>query len=466
MALAATLLLPLPVSFYYNDGLWPVYIMSASITLIVGAFLYFVFKNNGQLSHRDGFAVVTVGWFLFATLGTLPYLFVGTITNFVDAIFESMSGFTTTGSTILSNLDTIPKSLLFWRAETQWLGGMGIIVLTIAILPFLGVGGAQLFQAEVPGITKDKLTPKIRDTAKVLWGIYFTLTLMEVILLMLGGVSLFDAICHSFTTMATGGFSNYDASIAAFDSSYTHWIIIIFMFLAGANFALHYQACCGKPLSYLKSEEFRVYGLIFVFATIFFVYLNYDHYDNILINIRDMAFQVVSIGTSTGFATANFEMWPFAAQYILVLLMVVGSCSGSTGGGAKVVRFLIIVKHALVQLFYIIHPKGIKKLKIDHRAVPQNIIEKILGFFTFYSIIFFISTVILVCLDIDIVSSMSAVIACMSNIGPGLGIVGPTDNFAQIPQLGKVVLTFCMLIGRLEIFTILVVLSPSFWRHS
>jgi len=309
--LALALLAPIPFSFYYHDQAWTSFLTSSGISFVVGLFLYLIFPHDEKLTHREGFGIVTIGWTAYALMGGLPYFFSGVTHSMVDAFFESMSGFTTTGSTILTNLAIVPKSILFWRSLTQWLGGMGIIVLSLAILPYLGAGGGmQLFQAEVPGPTKDRFYPKIRDTAIVLWEIYFLFTFLEAILLMLGGVSPFDAVCHSFTTMATGGFSTHDQSIAAFDSSYVHWVVTIFMFMAGTNFAIHYRALKGKPLSYFRSEEFGVYGLIFLITIIVFTIINMGSYDSIFINLRDAAFQVVSIGTSTGYATANYELWP------------------------------------------------------------------------------------------------------------------------------------------------------------
>ncbi len=468
ICLAVAMLMPIPFAIYYNDpGLWPC-LYSAGISFIVGVLLILIFSSKANaidLSVKEGFATVTLGWIFVSIVGALPYIFSGTIPSWTDAIFESMSGFTTTGSTIITQLAVIPKSILFWRSESQWLGGMGIIVLSVAILPFLGVGGMQIFQAEVPGHTTDKLGPKIQNTAKLLWGIYFLLTALELVMLMFGGLSFFDSICHAFTTMATGGFSTYDASIAHFKSSYVHWVITFFMFMAGINFTLHYHAITGKPLRYLLNEEFRVYFAIFFVATAIFTIINSVTYSDISINIRDAAFQVVSMGTSTGYATADYERWPVLTQFIIIILMVVGSSSGSTGGGVKVARVMLAIKHSVTQIFQLIHPKSVLSIKQGNKAINQDTIMRILGFLAIYALIFFIASMIMAALGMDMVSATSAVIACMSNIGPGLESVGPTDNFAHIPVVGKVVLTICMLVGRLEFFTVLVLLFPSFWRR-
>ncbi len=463
--LSGALLTPLPFSIYYNDGVHLSFIYSALITFIVGLSLHLIGKQSKKIiDHKTGFAIVTLSWISFSLFGALPYLLSNSIPGIIDATFEAMSGFTTTGSTIIPDLRIIPKSILFWRAETQWLGGMGIVVLSIAVLPFFGIGGMQLFQAEVPGITKDKLSPKIQDTAKLLWRVYFLFTFAEIILLLINDMSFFDAICHSFTTLATGGFSTYNESIAAFDNPYIHWIITIFMFLAGINFTLHFRALQGRPLNYFSSEEFRFYFLIFYFTTAIFTFTHLDLYDSFFKNLTDSAFQVVSILTSTGYATTNYELWPVFSQFILLVLMIIGSSAGSTGGGTKVIRILLMIKHGIYQVFKLIHPSAIKTLKIDHRPIGENIIQRILGFFSLYLAIFIIASIILTMFDLNILTSTSAVISCLSNIGPGLGTVGPIENYAHLPALVKIILSLCMLIGRLEIFTVIVLFFPSFWK--
>jgi trk system potassium uptake protein TrkH len=408
---------------------------------------------------------VTFGWTFFALFGSLPFVFSGAIPSFLDAFFETMSGFTTTGSTILTNIEAIPESLLLWRSMTQWLGGMGIIVLSLAILPMLGVGGMQLFKAEVPGPTADRLKPRIQDTAKLLWGVYVLLTSAEIILLMLGNMSFFDALNHAFTTMATGGFSTRNASVAAYDSAFIDWVITVFMFLAGINFSLHYLALRGRVLDYVRNEEFRFYVTLTLFGIVLITLFNMgSSYDSILDSLRFSAFQVVSILTTTGFGTADYELWPVLCQYLLVIGMFVGGCAGSTGGGMKVARILLLFKHAHVQVYRLIHPRAVRLVKLADRPVDKEVMQSILGFFALYMGVFVAASLIMAGTGMDLTSAGAAVIATLGNIGPGLGSVGPTDNFADVPAIGKIVLTLCMLLGRLELFTVLVLVFPTFWR--
>ena len=464
--LGGSLLCPLPFSFYYNDGTWMAFILSAIICFTVGGLLFQFCKSPKELTVREGFAIVTFGWTVFAVFGALPYLISGSISSPLDAVFETMSGFTTTGSTILTNIEALPQSLLFWRALTHWLGGMGIIVLSLAILPMLGVGGMQLFKAEVPGPTADRLKPRIQDTAKMLWGVYFLLTVVECLLLMFGGMSFFDAICHSFATLATGGFSTRNTSIAAYDSSYIDGVITLFMILAGVNFALHFQVLRGKASEFFRSEELRVYLGIIAIATVIVMISNWSGgiYSHTGENFRYSIFQVSSIMTTTGFGTADFELWPVLPQYIFLLLMFIGGCAGSTGGGMKVARIVLLFKHAQVQMFRLIHPRAIRLVKLGNRPVDKEVLHAILGFFALYIGIFVVGSLLVAATGMDFTSAGSAVIACLSNIGPGLGSVGPTDSFAYVPVFGKWVLIFCMLMGRLELFTVLVLFFPSFWR--
>jgi trk system potassium uptake protein TrkH len=440
-------------------------LLSASITLIAGLALFASCKSRKDLSVREGFAIVTFGWTFYALFGALPFLFSGAIPSPLDAVFETMSGFTTTGSTILTDIEILPESVLLWRALTHWLGGMGIIVLSLAILPMLGVGGMQLFKAEVPGPTADRLKPRIQDTAKLLWGVYVLLTAAETVLLMFGGMNFYEALCHSFATLATGGFSTRNASVGAFNSPYIEWVIILFMLLAGVNFSLHYHALRGRVRGYFRNEEFRTYLVLVLAATGLIVLLNQGRvYDSFLDNLRYSAFQASSILTTTGFGTADFEIWPVLAQYLLVLLMFTGGCAGSTGGGMKVARILLLFKHAQVQLYRLIHPRAVRLVKLGDIPVDREVMQAILGFFALFMGVFVVASCLLAASGMDLVSSGAAVIATLSNIGPGLGSVGPADNFAQVPAFGKTVLIACMLMGRLELFTVLVLFFPSFWR--
>lgn len=465
--LAGTLLLPIGFSLYFGDGAVSSFAYSAAVTLAFGLLLFKGFaRNGGDLGLREGFAIVTFGWTFFGIFGALPYLFSGAIPSVVNAVFETMSGFTTTGATILTSIETVPQSLLFWRSLTHWLGGMGIIVLSLAILPNLGVGGMQLFKAEVPGPTADRLKPRIQDTAKLLWGVYVILTAVETALLMLGGMNFYEALCHSFATLATGGFSTRDASVAAYDSAYIDWVITFFMFAAGVNFSLHYHALRGRLREYFRNEEFLFYLTITLGATVVLIILNQGTvYDSLADNLRYSAFQASSILTTTGFGTADYERWPVMAQYLLIFLMFIGGCAGSTGGGMKVARILLLFKHAHVQVFRLIHPRAVRLVKLGATPVKAEVMQSILGFFALFMGIFVVASMLLAATGMDLVSSGAAVIATLSNIGPGLGSIGPIDNYSHIPAFGKVVLIVCMLMGRLELFTVLVLFIPSFWRR-
>lgn len=459
------LLTPIPFSIYYHDAMTGSFILCAIIGAVLGAGLVALFAPEKELGYRDGFAVVVLSWLGLAFLGALPFYFSGQMPSFVDCFFESMSGFTTTGSTILDKVEVLPKSVLFWRATTHWIGGMGIIVLSLAILPLLGIGGMQLFQAEMPGPTKDRLAPRIQDTARILWGVYVLFTAIETILLMLGGMTFYDAVCHSFATLATGGFSTHTASVGHFNSAYIETVIIIFMFLAGTNFSLHHPGIKGKISAYWRNEEFRFYTTLCLIATLIIVAVNAYHqvYATFGQTLRTAAFQVVTIITTTGFGTADFDQWPPALRILLVTLMFVGGCAGSTGGGIKVVRILLFFKFARLQLRNLVHPRTVGTLKFGKVKVPQEIMVGILGFLALHIGVFLLASLLITLQGIDIVTGTTAVIATLNNIGPGLNLVGPAQNFGHLPQLSKVVLSFCMLAGRLELYTVAVLLTPDFW---
>ncbi len=464
--LSGALLLPLPFAFYYHDGAATHFILSSLMSLVSGLILYKGFESDKELSIRDGFAVVTFGWIFFTVFGALPYIFGGTIPSILDACFETMSGFTTTGATILESIEILPKSILLWRALTHWLGGMGIIVLSLAILPMLGVGGMQLFKAEVPGPTADRLKPRIQDTAKLLWGVYVLLTGVETLLLMAGGMNLHEALCHSFATLATGGFSTRDASVGAYGSPFIEWVIIVFMFLAGVNFSLHYFAIRGRIKEYFKNEEFLFYLAISLGAVLLLMGYNQGQiYQSVSENLRYSAFQAVSILTTTGFATADYEQWPVITNYVLIFLMFVGGCAGSTGGGMKVARVLLLFKHAKFQLYHLIHPRAVRLVKLGDAPVDREVMQSILGFFALYMGIFVFASFLMAAAGMDLVSGAASVVATLGNIGPGLGSIGPVHNYAHIAPFGKTVLVACMLFGRLELFTVLVFFLPSFWRR-
>ncbi len=460
---SAFMMVPVAFSIYYNDGMELAFILPAAIGMASGLVaVAFVRSRSQQLSKKDGFLLVTLAWVTISFFGALPYI-LGVHMSLTDAFFETMSGFTTTGASILTNIEAMPKSILFWRSLTHWLGGMGIVVLSVAILPMLGIGGIQLIKAESPGPTMEKITPRITQTAKYLWGVYLLLSLVETLLLLAGGMNLFDALTHTFGTMATGGFSTKNASIAYFHSAYIDWVIIVFMFLAGANFSIHFRVLTGKFKS-LKDDEFRFYLFIVVISVLLVSVDLVKQYGSFFSALRYGAFQVVSIMTTTGYVTANYEKWPHLAQMVLFLLMFVGGCSGSTGGSIKVIRIYTLLKQAINELKYHVHPKGVFALTINRQPVRKNIVYSISGFFFLYMATFFLVALVVSLFGVDLLTALSASAATLGNIGPGFGNVGPVDNYAHLPLIVKWVLSFAMLVGRLEIYTVFVIFTPIFWK--
>ena len=462
-----TMVIPLLVGLYYRDQSTIPLLKSMGITAIAGSGLYYIFRSEKAevISQREGMAIVAVGWTAVGVFGALPFYFGNGFTGFVDAVFESVSGFTTTGASILTNIEIVSKGLLFWRSFIQWLGGMGIIVLSVAILPFIGVGGMQLYKAEVPTPVPDKLKPRIRDTAMVLWKVYALISLVQTLLLMAGGMNLFDALCHTFTTMPTGGFSTKNASIAHYNSVYFDCVFIFFMLMAGINFSLHYQLLRGKPLIFWRDSECRFF-LVTVLLLIMLV--SFDVYGSVYKTfgaaLRYGSFQVVSIITTTGYATADYERWPAMSQLILLLCMFFGASAGSTGGGMKCLRIMLCFKYCYRELFSLIHPHAVTQIKISNKAVPDDVLRSVVGFLALYVALFALSSVALAGMGVDFKTSFAAVAASIGNIGPGFGMVGPVGNYAQIPILGKWLLVWCMLLGRLEIFTVIIMIVPEFWR--
>lgn len=513
--LALLLLVPGAVAAYYGETRGVIAFALTSFLTLAAGILFERLGSQEQMGYKEGFALVGLGWLGAAFFGALPYVFLGT--SMVDGLFESMSAFTTTGSCIFTesnaqgywiiNKDLANQSiasslaggvyhllangtlnnssaylnvikniskeetyfgLLFWRSFAQWLGGMGIILLFIAILPKLGVAGRQLYKAEVPGPDKDALTPRIRQTAKLLWGIYVLLTIAEVLLLMLAGMPLYDSLCNTFATMATGGFSPQAASIAAYKSALIDAIIALFMFLAGANFALHYRMLYFDRKSLFRDPEFRFYALIVIAATAIIVLWGGLDGD-VFYKIRLAGFQVVSIMTTTGFATANFDSWSAAAKFMLLLLMIIGACAGSTGGAIKVVRLLLVLKSGYRELLHSLHPKAVIPVKLGGTAVKDEILRPSNIFVASYLIIFAVACMLLAIVSyadpqMNIETIVSAVATTLGNVGPGFGKVGPLYSFAEIHPAGKMILFFCMWIGRLEIVSALVLLVPEFWK--
>jgi trk system potassium uptake protein TrkH len=461
------MMLSIPIAFIYHEGDALDFLISGLITSMFGGIAWLLTRNaEKNLSKRDGYIIVTASWIVFSVFGSLPFILTGAIPSFTDAFFETMSGFTTTGASILNDIESLSHGVLFWRSLTQWLGGMGIIVLSLAVLPILGIGGMQLFIAEVPGPTPDKLHPRIKGTAKRLWMIYIIFTFIETIMLWAGDMNLFDAINHSFTTMATGGYSTKQASIAYWDSPYIHYVITFFMFVAGTNFTLSYFALHLKFGKVFKNEEFRFYlAFIALFTAVIALVMIVRMNVGVEKAFRDSVFQVVSIMTTTGFVTADYLSWVSALGIIMLMLMFFGGSAGSTGGSVKIMRVVLLIKNSSLELKRLIHPNAVIPVRFNGQAVAPEIITNVLAFVSFYLLTVIGSTLIMGAMNHDLPTALGAVAATLGNIGPGIGEVGPMDNFSQIPVFGKWFLSFLMLIGRLELFTVLILFSPSFWRR-
>ena len=461
--LGLIMVVPLLVAYYYDESLYP-FIVAVAVTGFTGIVLSLKYKSDEEWKTREGFAIVSLGWLAAAAFGAIPFVFSGI--SPLNALFESMSGFTATGATVFVDIESHSRSILFWRSMTQWLGGMGIIMLFIAILPKLGVAGRQLFRAEAPGPTEDKLKPRIRETAKILWMVYVVMSLIQVVLLILAKMSVYDAVLHTFTTMACGGFSPYADSVKTFNSPMIEGIIILFMFLAGANFALHYKTLYSNKKSLVNDNEFIFYALIVLFATGTLAILLWRDMDyTVFDSLRYAVFQVISIITTTGFATVDFNQWSDSARMILFTVMFIGGSAGSTAGGIKVVRILLMLKYGRRELFKLIHRKAIKPIKFNGRTVSDDVMKSIVAFLVIYFMIFMFSSGILSILGMDIISSLTASIGTLGNVGPGFNLVGPMANYDIVHPIGKLVLITNMWIGRLEVFTVIVMLTPEFWKR-
>lgn len=470
LLLGLTLLLLLPLALALATGGPDALAFGASAlaTGVTGGLLVLAapFGKGEELGHREGFAVVTLAWIFAAAFGGLPFYLFGATPTYTDAYFEAMSGFTTTGATVITRVEELPTATVLWRSFSQWVGGLGIIVLGLAILPALGVGGMQLYKAEAPGPVVDRLAPRIRETARLLWRVYVLISAAEFALLLLGGMSWLDALAHAFTTMATGGFSTRDASIGAYGSAYLDGVITVFMFLAGASFALHYQALRGNLRAYRRSPEFLLYAIVLAGATGLLVLALWlaGTYGSLPEALRHASFQVVSLATTTGYATADYEAWPPFAQGLLFLLMVLGGCAGSTAGAIKYIRVLLLAKRAYAQLFKLVHPRAVVVIRLGERQVPEEVLIGVQTFFLLYLSAFALATLAATAFGIDLYSSIGAVAATLGNVGPGFGAVGPAETYAPLPLPVKWILSTCMLLGRLEIFTVLVLLMPAIWR--
>lgn len=459
---------PLLIALYYDQSDMMSFLISILITGIIG----FIMSKSAKydkydkgIQAKEGLAIVAFGWILVSFFGSLPFIFSGSIPSWIDAFFETVSGFTTTGATIIDDVEILPRGILFWRSFTHWIGGMGILVFTVALLPILGVGGFQIFKVESPGPSPDRIAPKVRDTAKILYITYGIITLTQFILLVLGKMPLYDAALHTFGTVGTGGFGMKNASVGAYDSIYIQLVISTFMILSGVNFALYYAIFRGKVKDVLKDEELKLYLSIIAVAVILIAFnINKPMYNNIGMSLKDSFFQVSSIITTTGYSTVDFDQWPTFSKTILFLLMFIGGCAGSTGGGIKNIRILVLLKLVKREFSKIFHPRAIIPIKAGDKIVPNETVTSISSFFMLYIIIFVFGTMLISLEGLDIESSASTVAATLGNIGPAFGFAGPSRTYSQFSQASKLLLSLFMLLGRLEMFTIIALLSPNIWK--
>ncbi len=464
---AAALSLPLLVSFYYAEPEAMAFIQTILICLVVGFAMSRVPAKHQQIKIREGLAIVTFGWVFFSIFGALPFLFSGAIPSLADAIFETVSGFSTTGASILTEIEGLPLGILYWRSFTHWLGGMGILVFTLALLPKMGAGSFQIIKAESPGPISEKVAPRVKNTAIILYVIYIGMTILEIILLMFGDLDFYEASVHAFGTVGTGGFSSKNSSIGYY-SPYVQWVITIFMFASGTNFALYYLLLKGKGKRALKDEEFRFYvGMSLGAIAIMAINLwRNGVYDTIAETIRHSAFQTAAIITTTGYSTTDFDAWPTVSKAVILLLFFIGGCAGSTGGGIKNIRILVVLKSMKASLLKVLHPKAVVPVKVNGKTVSTDTILNIFSFILIWITIVLCGTVVVALNGFPLIDSFSAVAVTLGNIGPGFGIVGPTSNFSEFSDGMKYFFSFLMLIGRLELYTVLVLFLPSFWKDS
>jgi len=456
----------LAISLYYREGDASSFVIAIIITVLVGCMGLLFKPPKKVIRYRDAFMIVTLGWLLISIFGAIPFYLQGSTSSFVDAFFETVSGFTTTGASVITDIEGQPHGILFWRSFTHWLGGMGILVFALALLPAIGVGTIHLFKAESPGPTPGRLVPRVKQTAKILYLIYTVITLIHILALVAAGMPLFDAVNHAFASLGTGGFSIRNASIGAYQNPAYEWIITLFTFIAGVNFSLYYEALRGNIKTLFRDREFQMYSLVVITAIILIALNIYPLYHgNLSKAVRDSSFQVVTIITTTGYSTLDYEIWPDFSKAILVILMFFGGCAGSTGGGIKHIRILLAFKYVKREFYRMIHPKAVVPIKIGNKTVPEEVIQHAMGFILVYLAIFVISSLLLLTQGMDTISSFSAVAATLGNIGPGFGMVGPAMNYAGLTVFSKLVLSACMILGRLEIYTVLVLLSPAFWKE-
>lgn len=468
LVVEAGLMIPsLLVALYYGSYDWKALLLSIIITAAVGFVMNRIFKYKQDIQAKEGLAIVGFGWILVSIFGALPFIFSGTIPSWVDAFFETVSGFTTTGASIVDNIESFPKGILFWRSFTHWIGGMGILVFTVALLPMFGIGGFQIYKTESPGPTPDRIVPRVRDTAKILYTIYTIITAIEIILLVLGGMSLYDSALHTFGTVGTGGFGIKANSVGYYQSTYIHLVIAIFMTLCGANFSLYYLLIKGKWREVVRNAELRFYlGTILI--SVIMIALNIYgpmKYNNFGIALRDSFFQVSSIITTTGYSTVDFDKWPTFSKVILFALMFIGGCAGSTAGGIKNIRIVVLLKAIKREFYRILHPRAVIPIKIDGKVISNNTIAGISSFFALFIFIFIISTMIVSLDGVDFESAASAVAATLGNVGPAFGFAGPLRSYSGFSNLSKIVMSICMLLGRLEVFTLMILFNPEIWKY-
>ncbi len=452
------------VSLYYKETEFWSFLYTIIILIVLGVILIRIKTKSKNIYSRDGFAIVAIGWILISFFGALPFYLSGAIPSLVDSFFEASSGFTTTGASILTEIESLSRGILFWRSFTHWIGGMGVLVLVTAILPSAGAGSMQIMKAESPGPNPGKLVPKVKETAKILYGIYLIISVVQLILLKVSGLPLFDSMIHTLGTVGTGGFSNRNISVGAYNNLAAEIIITVFMLICGANFALHYQFLKGNIKGFFKDGEFKLYLFIVTMSIILITFnLNGNIYNSVKESLRYASFQVASIITTTGYATIDFNTWPSLSKLILLLLMFIGGCAGSTAGGLKNIRILLLFKAAKRDLLKIIHPKAVYTVTLQGKAVNEQTLSEVLGFFFMYVIIFCFSVLIVSFEGKDIVTTISSVATTLGNVGPGLEIVGPMGNFSSFTVFSKLIFSFCMIVGRLEIYPMILLLMPRFW---
>jgi len=464
--LSFVMLVPLFVSLFFNEGDTRVFFDSFLVTGISGAILFFLFRTPlKEVSHRHGFIVVAACWISASIFSSVPFILSGHFPSVLDAVYEAVSGLTTTGGSILEDVEALPHGLLFWRSLTHWIGGLGIVIFGLAVLPLLGIGGMQIYKAEASGASSEKLAPRVKGMARILLTVYLIISFVLMVFLLISGMDLFDAFNHSFSTIATGGFSTRGESIGGYGSFLTELVIMVFMVIGATNFALHYRFYREGLGVYFKNSEFKFYIGILAAATLLVAFNLFGReYGGVLTSLRYSSFQVISIMTTTGYSTADFSSWPVFSQGVLMLLMFIGGTAGSTTGAIKCIRILLLLKIGHREMYKLIHPHVVKPVKLNGKPVDQDVLNSVMGFTFLYLAVFVASSAVLTMQNVDFVTAISSVAASIGCVGPALGVTGPMSNFLHMPVLSKIVLIFDMLLGRLELYTLLIFIVPEFWR--